>query len=300
MNFDFQTIQHCEFGIGRDLNAVHQEFVIVPTNGSVQDALREMAERTRANMFTFDANPEQYDPADKHASTEHLVLPIDDDLAESMRMLHQAVNLPADAQALQDLRPMFSYFARFRDGNGQQLTALRRASQFKGVLSARSWLIRQIEDELTLLEDRVFKLDADFDLLIDDHNIHIWRPSGFEFAGRLQQAIMEVVPQNIEILRQSIAIVHWDTIEAYAQRHPRAARYLASIRGFGNLNQITEASLVASCATTDVSMTVEDGIVTVDAGHEMGFLEVLDRRRYQVELVPGQPERFRAPSRKLL
>jgi hypothetical protein len=30
----------------------------------------------------------------------------------------------------------------------------------------------------------------------------------------------------------------------------------------------------------------------------MDFLEVLDRRRYQLELVKGTPERFRASSRK--
>jgi hypothetical protein len=30
----------------------------------------------------------------------------------------------------------------------------------------------------------------------------------------------------------------------------------------------------------------------------MGFLEVLDRRRYELELVKGLPERFRATSRR--
>lgn len=32
----------------------------------------------------------------------------------------------------------------------------------------------------------------------------------------------------------------------------------------------------------------------------MGFLEVLDRRRYEVKLVPDEPEQFRAPSRTRL
>jgi hypothetical protein len=32
----------------------------------------------------------------------------------------------------------------------------------------------------------------------------------------------------------------------------------------------------------------------------MGFLEVLDRRRYELELVKGQPERFKAESRTKL
>lgn len=40
-----------------------------------------------------------------------------------------------------------------------------------------------------------------------------------------------------------------------------------------------------------------NGKITVNSGHEMGFLEVLDRRRHRLELVPDQPERFRGSSR---
>ena len=89
-------------------------------------------------------------------------------------------------------------------------------------------------------------------------------------------------------------------MEDYARAHPRAARYVASIREFGNLNQITEQALSDACARTNVAVNVEAGILHVPAGHEMGFLEVLDRRRYEVELVPGYPEKFRAPSRRAL
>lgn len=300
MQFDFDTIQHCEFGIGRDLLGGQQEFVLLPVGVDVQTALREMANRTCADMFHNDPNPSCYEPSDKHGSMEHLFLPIADALGTPLRELHQAVNLPADAQALRNLEPMFCYFARFRDGQGRNLTALRRASQFKGVVSARSWLMRQLEDELVLLQDQVFKLDADFDLLIDDQQLHIWRPSGFEFSGRLKQAILDAVPRNVAVLRQQLAIVEWNSLEVYAQSHPRAARYLASICGFGHMNLITEQALMEACAKTNVAVVVQGGTVQVPAGHEMGFFEVLDRRRYEVELVPGQPERFRAPSRRPL
>ena len=300
IQFDFQTIQHCEFGIGRDLQGGAQEFVTVPAHVGVQTALPEMAERTNADMFRDDPHPQRYEPSEKHGSTEHLVLPIADALATSMRALHQAVNLPADALALNNLETMYCYFARFCDGNGRKLTALRRASQFKGVVSARSCLVRWGANELVLETDKIFKLDADFDLLVDDQRLHIWRPSGFEFAGRLQQAILGAVPDNLVVLRQQLAIVQWNSLEDYARAHPRAARYVASIREFGNLNQITEQALSDACARTNVAVNVEAGILHVPAGHEMGFLEVLDRRRYEVELVPGYPEKFRAPSRRAL
>lgn len=300
MQFDFHDIQNCEFGIGRDTAGGGQEFLFVPAVAEVQNALREMSERTWALMNANDQNPPNYNPAEKHSSTEHLILPLADQHASSMRTLHEAINLPTDAQALQDTDPMFCYFARFRDGQRRRLTALRRSTQFKGVVSSRGWLVRQFGDEVVLLEDRVFKLDADFDLLIDDQYVHIWRPSGFEFAGRLQEAISPAVPDNVAVLRQSMAIVQWDNVETYAMDHPRAARYLASIRQFENLDQITEQSLSAACASTNVDIEIENGVATIESGQVMGFLEVLDRRRYQVELAPGQPERFRAPSRAAL
>lgn len=52
------------------------------------------------------------------------------------------------------------------------------------------------------------------------------------------------------------------------------------------------------CKTTRVEVRIVNGKITVNDGHEMGFLEVLDRRRYELELVKGSPERFRAASRR--
>jgi hypothetical protein len=52
--------------------------------------------------------------------------------------------------------------------------------------------------------------------------------------------------------------------------------------------------------STGVEITDSKGKIAVAACHEMGFLEVLDRRRYELELVKGQPEHFKAGSRTKL
>ena len=100
------------------------------------------------------------------------------------------------------------------------MTALRRATQFKGVLKNR--LIRFVTDALKIVEDDIFKLDTDFDLLIDAQRVHILRPSGFEFAGQLQEAIMAAVPKNVTALKIDLGFVNFDVIENYASQHPRA------------------------------------------------------------------------------
>jgi hypothetical protein len=45
-------------------------------------------------------------------------------MAEAMRALHTAANLPLDASALKDTTALYCYFARITDNSGQQLTQL--------------------------------------------------------------------------------------------------------------------------------------------------------------------------------
>ena len=211
-----------------------------------------------------------------------------------IRDLHDSVNLTPDDAHLPDPKTVFCYFARFTDVQGRRLTALRRAGQFKGVLKDK--LLRCIDDTLEILEDDVFKLDVDFDLLSDSAYTHIWRPSAFEFLCKLQQEILDAVPDNVAAIATDLPFMDLDGIESYAKSRPRAARYLASIRS-QELQGIEQQALMDLCGETGVNTENANGKVKVNHGHEMGFLEVLDRRRYRLNLVAGQSERFRASSR---
>lgn len=299
LEFDLADVTVTEFGVGRD-DGDGQSFVAVPVGADVQAALREIVRATWDALHKQADGPAKYEPSEKHGSTEYLFLPLGDDLAASIRELHESTNLTIDASALSEPQDVFCYFARLTDRKGQHLTALRRASQFKGILKSKNRLVRMLDDTLMIIEDRVFKLDNDFDLLADAKNVHILRPSGFEFAGKLQQAILDAVPQNIKALRKELSFVEFDVIEAYAATHPRAARHLASIRAQEETKNVDKGNLKGYCKRVGVVVKEASGKLVVEAGHEMGFLEVLDRRLYEVELVPGTQERYRASSRRKL
>lgn len=295
LDFDLQNVETVEFGVGRD-DRDGQTFALVPVDADVQDALRDVTSATWDAMQNMTAAPPRYEPSEKHASQEYVHLTLDAPLAARMRDLHQAENMPTNAGAIRDPAAIFCYFARLTDNTGRRVTGLRRATQFKGVLKSR--LIRLQTDALRIIDDRVFKLDNDFDLLIDSHTVHVLRPSGFEFVGRLREAILEAVPSTVALLQGELTFVDLSGIEEYASTRPRAARYLASIR---TQNQsVGKQQLVALCGSTGVAIREKNGRLLIDPGHEMGFLEVLDRRRYQLDLVPGDPERFRAASRDRL
>lgn len=295
LEFDLGNVTVTEFGVGRD-DGDAQTFVAVPVDADVQGALREMVQATWDAIKRDEDGPARYEPSEKHGSTEYLYLPLTDELASSMRELHEAANLDVEGGALDEPADVFCYFARLTDKKGQRLTALRRASQFKGVLKKR--LIRFDSDSLRLIEDNVFKLDSDFDLLVDAANVLILHPSGFEFAGKLQHAILAAVPENIKAIQKDLAFVEFDAIEAYAGTHPRAARYLASICGQEETKNIDKTLLKQLCKQTSVEIAEVKGKIVIPGGQEMGFLEVLDRRRYAVSLVKEKPEQYRAASRR--
>ena len=297
MDFDLNAIRMVQFGVGRDDGDEHA-FHCVMVDDGVQDALGEMAAATWEAMQKLTNEPVRYAPSEKHSGCEHVYLPLDDDLAVRMRNLHEAVNLDIDQDALNDTEAIFCYFAKVTDEQGRHLTALRRATQFKGVLKSR--LVQWGTDALKMVEDRVFKLDSDFDLLIDNQRVHILRPSGFEFAGKLQDAILVAVAGNTEMLQADLPFVQFGGIQEYASTHPRAARYLASIRSQQEVARIDRQHLIEACGATGVEIAEDGEQLVVNERNIMGFVEVLDRRRYEVRLVPEEPEQYRAPSRTRL
>lgn len=294
LDFDLTSVRTTEFGVGLD-QGDRETFASIPVDRGVQKALQGMAIATLHAMPEPASDLPRYDPSEKYAGTECLQLPLGDPLAKRLRDLHEASILVLDATALEDPSRVFAYFARMTDARGRRLTALRRATQFKGVLKSR--LVRFVTNALQIVPDKVFKLDSDFDLLVDTNVVYILRPSGFEFTSQLQEAILAAVPANIKILQRDLTFVDFDAVERYASNHPRAARYLASIRSQKETKNVDRASLRRLCKATGVEVVVVGGKMTVRDDEVIAFLEVLDRRRYELELVRGVLERYKAASR---
>lgn len=296
LNCDLSKIDVIEFGVSRDNENGGQQFDLIPVDKSVQKALISMACTTWDNMKNISDNPDRYEPSEKHEDTEYLYLPLNDKLASFFKQLYEADNLQINSEALNATDSIFLYFARLTDNAGNRIIAIRRSTQFKGVLKSR--LIRFLSDALRLIEDHVFKLDIDFDLLIDSHNVFILRPSGFEFTGKLQSEILSAVSQNITSIEKELPYVVFTNIEEYAKQRPRAARYLASIRSSGWDKNINKVALKKWCKKAGIKTKESQGQMEVEPGCEIGFLELLDRRLYELDLVKGPPERFKASSRK--
>lgn len=298
IEFNIDKVTTTEFGVGLDFDDADggQKFYAIPADQEVQLSLREVAKQTKKNLEVL-GDSTLYEAGEKHSSTEHLHLPVDDDLAGKLKELFEAKNLPIDTKALAKHDEIFCYFARFHDQNGRVLLAIRRAMQFKGILKNRLIFLQPVNDTITMVKDDVFKLDSDFDLLVDKDHVHIYRPAAFEFICHLQHAILKAVPDNVKQIAKELKFVDFTGIQEYAVEHTRAARYLSSIRSQEEMIDVDKAALKRQCAKNGVDVKEVKGKITVPKSHILGFLEVLDRRRYEVELVKGQTERFVAHSR---
>lgn len=293
--FGLDTIDTVEFGVGRD-NEDGTEFVVIPVDANVQQALREMASNSQKIIDAAEGDVPNYQPSEKYESPEYIVTPTQGDYSGTLRHLHTAQMIPTDAAALDDPTNVSCYFARFSNHGGQHLTAVRRAAQFKGILKNR--LLQIGTDALKIVEQKTFKLDNDYDVLVEDDKIHILRASGFAVVAALHDVIQAAVPSNVARMQAQMPFIDFAPIETFASQHPRAAKILASICSEDEARNVSKERLFASCQECGVSVLMDGDTIRVTTGSELKFLEVLDRRRYRFQLVEGQVENYRAASRK--
>lgn len=294
--FNYENVKVTEFGLGMD--AQNKAFVFVPVDDAVQSSLIDMVKETQNQMEQKEDYPSEYEPSEKYSSTEYLTLSLSNELVKELKILHESENLDENINAFSDMERCFAYFVKLTDDNDNRLTAVRRSTQFKTLIKKRNRLVQYVDNTLTELNDTVFKLDNDFDFIIQSDLIHILRPSGLEFTAQLQRAVMEAVPGNIAIIEKEISFVDFESISKYAQLHPRAARYIASIKSLSEANNVSRYKLNEYCKKTNVQTKEVDGKMHVDDSQVMGFLEILDRRRYEIDLVDdAEPEVYRAQNR---
>lgn len=291
--FDLEAPAAVEFGVGRDSGST-RDFFHVSTNDAVDAVLIEMVRDTFRQMERSEGPPQRYDPADTPASQAYLQLPLDDDLAGPLWDLFHTDNFEYDNAFPSDLADVFCYFARFTDGNFDRFLCLRRATQFKTV---RKRLLRFGSDALEVMPSRVYQLNNDFDLIVDQTTVHIIHPEGFRVLAQIDLASEEAVTENIKAIRDVCPYVEWSSIEEYAMGKPRVARLLASIRSADHAKSVSKTRLAAACARVDVPL-VDGDQITVPEPSIKGFLEVLNRRRFESDLVPSEREVYWASNRQ--
>lgn len=296
INFDIHQTLICEFGFGTK-QGVTSQFALTMLDDAAQTAVERVVASTLESILEQASDPVEFDPSEKYSGREYLILPLHHDLTSVLMELHETDNLVDETPQVATLRSAYCYFYRGTDIHGQRLTALNRAAQFKATLGKQGQIMALMSDSLRIVEDPLVQLNTGFDIVIDDANVHILRPASFRVLANVDDAIAAAVPRNIETIASSVPFVNWANIQDYAEQHPRAASYLASIRTKGFADGLSREALMQLCAGQRIPVDDQDGQISVDERSIMAFLEVIDRRRYEIGLVPGIPEQYKASSR---
>ncbi len=297
MSFRYTDPASIEFGVCRGpLN--NDASIMVPVDARVQEVLAGMVEDTRAAMEFNVAGTrlERYEPSQEHPAESQLALPLRSALAAGLRTFYGVENRPVDAAVMREPQAITAYFCIIHDRENNKLVAIRRASQFKAVLKAH--LIQIIDDTLKAVGDTVFKLDRDFDMVIVDGTVYIHRVAAFEFLADIDAQVQAAAVENTRRLGQTLDFLGFDGISAYVGSHKRAARVVAALSSRDDLDQTSQANFRRECKRSGVLLRTVDGKLCPEPGHELAFLQMLDRRRYAISLISGKWEQYEAGSRK--
>ena len=288
------TSSNIEFGICLK-NGTDYQYYLIPTDANFKNLLFHMLNKTYQNWKEVAEEAAVYNPANKYSSIERLILPITNPIVERINRFYQLKNITTDARQISHIDRLFAYFCIYRTTEGKKIIAVRRAYQFK-VASQQKYL-SWIDDTLHYYDKKLFKIDNDFDFIITEDEVYIFRITGFEYFAHLEEVILEKARENTERLGEKLTYLNIDRLKTYTSKHPRAARLIASIVARDDLEQTDEKHLRSQCRDKVVEIETIDGKLSPSKANENKFLHVLDRRRYTIRLVKHKKEIYEAGSR---
>lgn len=296
--FDFSSIQSVEFCVNVRPNGSSDTNYLVPTDQSVQDALKEVLHATRSDLEPEDGSWAPYELSEKYASTEKLRAALASEEMGAIRALYEEEGWDLNARALADPAKLTYYFGVFRDGQRRKLLGVRQATQFKGAFAGR--FLSVVDDTLRMVADRVFKLDKQFDFLVTAQHVYILHPTGFERIAEIEAFASQKAREMALALGETIRFLDFSGLAEYVAKHRRAARLVAALNGRGDLQSIKRSLFCKAAKETGVELGAAGRKIVPKKGSEIGCLELLDHRRYTTALRPGLKPAFVAASRRLI
>lgn len=294
----FEDFRSIEFGICSIIDG--QEIIArIPIDDSVRNSLVEMHNTFYDTYLAMEGDPEIFEASEKYAATEKLTIALNHENLNSLRTLYNQRNIPVSEIALSEIANSITYyFAIYRHRNNTKQIAIKRPSQFKGLLKKHNRLMQLIDDTLQVVTDDVFKLDNDFDFIIHQNEIDILHPTGFTFIANIDEEILRTAADATRQLTARITFVNFNYLANFVGQSKAAAKLISSIKSREDLERTSMDKLLDKCNSLNVTVREENGQIVPDDAFIIHFLQILDRREYDVDLTDDEPEIYVASSRK--
>jgi hypothetical protein len=292
--FDVNNIASVDFGI----SLLDGEAYIVPTDNAIQASLREMLRSTAAIIGSKDDEWVEFSVSEEYSKKRKIYCPRNSEFMEAISEIYDIVDIPDKVFNLSEIvRDVRYYFAIFRDANHNKLVALKRATQFKGILKNR--LISIFDNTLKIVDEEILRLDFNFDLIICCNNVYIEDINAFEALAYLGEMVAAAAEGKLAHIEQIIQFLDLSGIASSIENHPRTAKLAASVASRNDLAAFDREKIESLARAQGILLQVVEGNrLRPKVADRHKLLEILDDRRYVSNLTTADPIPFRARSRQ--
>ena len=287
-----------EFGVGFENG--NQPVILnkISINDSVREVLDEMKENFEAQYLAIPDAVEVFELSEKYAPTEKLTYPlVQAELPELFDLYANTGAIPMnDINLKQNLSLISFYFAIFHHVNGSRSVGVKRPGQFKGLLHKK--VMRFWDDSLSIVPDNLFKLDSDFDFFLNQNSIDILHPSGFLYVSGIDRHTLANAQLVTNALSQRINFINFAHLAPLVVQKVSAVKLISSIKSRPDLENTNEQKLMNKCIAHGIALNHVGGLLVPADADLIPFLQVLDRRLYDYDLLDNNTEQYLASSRK--
>ncbi len=292
---DLQTVSAQNFGVKMRSDA---SLHFIPTDGGTKAVLTDVLNATIATFNGIDGDWQAYDISEDYGEPRRIFAARDAEHFDDVSAIFEIGALNDLANLDDHIRDIDYYFCEFRDAANVKIVGLKKAAQFKTTLAARNKLARLVNDTLQIIEENVVKIDPLFDALITDQNVFILKPRAVEYIADMVTHVAGAATEKVRVIHDNIAFLDLSRIEGKISSHPKMARMAASIAARDDLGKFQREKIVSLATQHGIVFKEVDGRLQCRVTDEAKLLEILDARRYHLDLANDGGDPYRASARQ--
>lgn len=270
----------------------------IPSDGGVQNALKSILRDTVNAFEAIEGDWELHDISEDYGDRRRVYAPRNSPLLATMSEIFDSGALRELPDLQNHLAELEYYFARFEDHQGRVIVGVRKARTAKATLGAQNKLVRLIDNTLVLIEERVLRLDRQFDVLISEDHVFILEPRAMEQIAKIVERVAASASVKVQEIHDAVAFLDLSRIKDKIAKHPKLARIAHSVASHPNLRQIQRAVIEELAAAQGIRFKEVDGRLLCNVADEAKLMEVLDARRYHLDLTATGAIPYRATARQ--
>jgi hypothetical protein len=293
--FNVGDIVSVDFGVRlRSTGQIHA----VPVNHAVQSAMKAIIGATVDAFSAIEGEWQRHDISEDYGTARKVYAARQHELMLIISELYDAATPPDLANLDEQLTDLDYYFSTFRDRDGRKAVGIKKATQFKATLGAQNRLVRLLDGTFVLIEERVLKLDQEFDAIVTDQHVFMLKVRSIEQVAEMKEAVARAAQAKIQQIHDAVPFLDLSRIKEKIERHPKLARMAHAIAERADLALLDRHKVESQAIAHGVHFRNVGGRLLCNAADEAKLMEVLDYRRYHSDLTEDDPIPFRASARQ--